>query len=225
MLLLPIRKGRGCDRLVRRARPRTKKKRKEHWFHYCSIIDTVLEHSGYNGPVKLTAEQVECLSSTTRLAIFEAFSTLGESSVLEIAELIGGPPTSLYYHVEQLLKAGLLVQTGSRQANTRVELLYKPASTRLVIDKLDRSAKHRAALKRSLKSALKDAEKDFSSAQESSDERDPTQLLRLTPRLSEEDAEGLKRKLSELGEWVRSRETPDGQPFSITAVFTPRRKR
>ena len=97
--------------------------------------------------MKLTAEQVECLSSTTRLAIFEAFSTLGESSVLEIAELIGGPPTSLYYHVEQLLKAGLLVQTGSRQANTRVELLYKPASTRLVIDKLDRSAKHRAALK------------------------------------------------------------------------------
>lgn len=157
------------------------------------------------------------------MAIFEAFVALGESSVLEVAERLGGPPTSLYYHVDQLAKAGLLIQTGSRQANTRVEHLYKPASTRLRLDKRDRSKPHREALKASAKNALREAEKDFNKAQDTSDEYDPTQMLRVSAKLTEEDAETFKRKLAELGEWLRSNEKPGGQTFSITAVFTPKR--
>lgn len=157
------------------------------------------------------------------MAIFEAFVALGEASVLEVAERLGGPPTSLYYHVDQLAKAGLLLQTGSRQANTRVEHLYKPASTRLRLDKKDRSKPHREALKTNIRNALREAEKDFNHAQDINDLQDPTQMLRVSAKLTEEDAEAFKRKLAELGEWLRSKEKPAGQSFSVTAVFTPKR--
>jgi DNA-binding transcriptional ArsR family regulator len=158
------------------------------------------------------------------MAIFEAFVSLGEASVLEVAERLGGPPTSLYYHVDQLTKEGLLIQTGSRQANTRVEHLYKPASTRLRLDKRDRTKPHREALKASAKNALREAEKDFNDAQETNDAYDPTQMLRVSARLTEEEAEAFKRKLAELGEWLRSNEKPDGKTYSVTAVFTPKRE-
>lgn len=70
-------------------------------------------------------DQYECLMSARRMAIVGQLANAGPVSVRELSKLIGAKPSSLYHHVEQLLKVGLVEEAGKRIVNRRQEVLYK----------------------------------------------------------------------------------------------------
>lgn len=68
------------------------------------------------------------LMSPVRVEIAEGLRALGPCSVAELAELIDRPADSLYRHVDLLMQAGLVVQTGFRKAGRNNEQLIDVAA-------------------------------------------------------------------------------------------------
>ena len=72
--------------------------------------------------------QTAALTSPLRLEILEHLGIRQKASVAEIAESMGRPADSLYYHIKKLVAADLLVRAGERQAGKRTEVLYELAA-------------------------------------------------------------------------------------------------
>lgn len=71
------------------------------------------------------------LSAPARLDILDAACVLEVCSVGEIANMTGRSRTSLYPHIEHLLRAGLLLEAGTRQSGKRQEQLFKPVARQI----------------------------------------------------------------------------------------------
>ena len=69
--------------------------------------------------------QFESLSSPTRIRILKV--CIDPSSVRQIADRLGVPPTRLYYHVNLLEDAGFLQVVHTRKSGARIEKLYRVA--------------------------------------------------------------------------------------------------
>lgn len=78
-------------------------------------------------------EQMNALISPARVEIVSALEQMGQASVREIAERIGRRPSSLYYHLELLLKTELLQEVESRHSAGRPEVVYELVARRLVL--------------------------------------------------------------------------------------------
>lgn len=79
--------------------------------------------------VILNPRQREAITeSPARLEIVDAMSDIGPCSVAELARELGRSPQSLYYHLEIMVKVGLLRQSGSRKAGKRDEAIYELVS-------------------------------------------------------------------------------------------------
>ncbi|MFK7883666.1 MAG: ArsR family transcriptional regulator [Phycisphaerales bacterium] len=72
------------------------------------------------------AETMWTIASPARIEIMNAACALGECSAGEIAEMTGRSRTSLYPHIEQLVAAGILHESGTRPSGKRQEQLYRP---------------------------------------------------------------------------------------------------
>jgi len=70
-------------------------------------------------------EQIEVLNSPVRQEIVDSVAVRGPCSVAELAEELGVPADSLYYHVRKLVRAGLLIEHGTRKTDRREEAIYK----------------------------------------------------------------------------------------------------
>lgn len=160
------------------------------------------------------------LASPIRGEIFEAVIAAGEASIAEIAALLDRPAASLYYHFEKLTQVGLLIAAGERLANTQMETLFRPSAIRYRFDKENRSEEYREAMRRLVKASLSKAQRQFDLIQSSTGE-DPTQLLRVSAKIDLSTAEEFKKRLSDLGEWLRSMESTEGERYTITAIFAP----
>ncbi len=66
------------------------------------------------------------LASPIRMEVLNAVCALEECSAGEIATFTGRSRTSLYPHIEQLIKAGLILESDVRLAGKRYEQLYRP---------------------------------------------------------------------------------------------------
>lgn len=67
--------------------------------------------------------QVDALSSPIRMRILQG--AVEPVTVGALAERFGVPKTRLYYHVNLLVKEGLLVQVDERMSGARVERIYR----------------------------------------------------------------------------------------------------
>jgi DNA-binding transcriptional ArsR family regulator len=54
-------------------------------------------------------KQIRMLASPSRLAIFDVLEAAGPCSASEIAQALGRPPDSVYYHLNVLMRCGLVV--------------------------------------------------------------------------------------------------------------------
>ncbi|MBE3582695.1 MAG: helix-turn-helix transcriptional regulator [Limnochordaceae bacterium] len=77
---------------------------------------------------KLGLAELKLLAHPLRQRILRAFAGGEQLSVQEIATQLGLPHGKVYYHVQRLAQAGLLVQTGERNINGIIERLYQPAA-------------------------------------------------------------------------------------------------
>lgn len=84
--------------------------------------------------------QRRALRSPVRLEIIDHLDGGVARSVNDIAERIGRTPQSLYYHVRELEKVGLLVEAGERPVGKRTETLYRLIAPRILIACNPRSA-------------------------------------------------------------------------------------
>lgn len=78
--------------------------------------------------IDFTMEQVQCLASVARSEVFWSVSIIKPASIAEIAAALDRPANTTTYHVNELVKAGLLIAVGERMSKTRREKLYLKAA-------------------------------------------------------------------------------------------------
>ncbi len=104
--------------------------------------------------------QLELLTSPVRQEIVDAVQASGPSSIREIAVEIGRPADALYYHVEQLLEGGLLVEKGVQNTRRRDAAVYDvPGRLRLQYDASDEQ--NVQSVNRIMAAMLRIADRDF----------------------------------------------------------------
>ena len=70
-------------------------------------------------------KELMALASSARQEIIDVLAQMGIVSVAELAETVGRPADTLYYHLRILKKAGLVIHCGSRVIQGRREALYR----------------------------------------------------------------------------------------------------
>lgn len=79
------------------------------------------------------AERARVLASPARLEIVEAMRPDEECSVATLAERLNRPPQALYYHVRQLVEAGVIEAAGEQKSGPRTEILYRIRAQRVAV--------------------------------------------------------------------------------------------
>ena len=90
------------------------------------------EYASNPRPDELTIRDPRVLSKLFDPARYRVFRSLKTPrSVPQVAEHLGVPANGLYYHVRQLLDAGLIVQVSSRISGNHNERVYAHAAERM----------------------------------------------------------------------------------------------
>ena len=170
-------------------------------------------------------EQIRALRTSVRQEIVRTLGRTGPAGVKELAELLGRPPASLYYHVHELEDAGILRRTGTRPAGRREEGVYELAAERVVINRTKSSKAFMSALDDLHRSTLRAAEREISRALEAmrrdpSDRDDAVTLLRMSGRLSPSDLKKARRMLTDLVAFMDDRDDPKATAtYSVTVAM------
>lgn len=108
--------------------------------------------------------QLKALESPARLEIVDGFAASGPCSIARVAREIGRTPESLYYHVEQLVRVGLLVSKGTRKLEKHEERLYAACSSAIEI-KVDWADPHAMrSIRRLTRANLRMVQRDIEAA-------------------------------------------------------------
>ena len=112
-------------------------------------------------------DQRQALSSPIRLEILGHFTNPDGTSIAEIAQRMGRPAGTLYYHFRLLEHVGLLQQVGTRPRGKRPEALYEPVAPRIALASGTGSEPQVRALVKTMSAAFRMAERDLEAALES----------------------------------------------------------
>jgi predicted ArsR family transcriptional regulator len=93
-------------------------------------------------------EELRALASPERQELVLAMQGRPALSVRELAELLGRLPVSLYYHLRELERVGLVVCTGTRPSEKGAEALYRLPARGLTIRPDARGPAEVAALRK-----------------------------------------------------------------------------
>ena len=114
--------------------------------------------------IATTAKERAALSSPIRLEILGSFISADAMSIADIAERMGRPAASLYYHFRIMEDAGILRRTGSRPGTKKSEALYLPVATRFAISVDPESPSTLKDAIKTVSHAFRLAERDFEAA-------------------------------------------------------------
>lgn len=152
--------------------------------------------------------------------MFEAIRNRQQASAVELAEDLQKSVHSLYYHLNLLEKTGLVQVCDYRRAGKRDEAVYEAVSERLVFNKEDTNPAYVESLIKTVRLALRKAEREHEAARRNKVESDRVGVLRLQATLAHDDALSLRRKVKELGNWVRKRDRPSSESGTETVSLT-----
>src|SRR5262245_44230621 len=105
--------------------------------------------------------QLRALSSPARQEILDALAAAGESSIGEVAALLGRRPHALYYHLRALEPVGLVRRAGVRRNGKSDAALYAVPSPRMMIEYRLGSGGFTRDMARTVRSMLRLTERDF----------------------------------------------------------------
>lgn len=173
-----------------------------------------------------TLEQLELLSGDTRIRILQASTK--PATVAEIAEHLGVPKTRLYYHVNQLAEAGLLVHVDTRKSGARLEKVYRAAARKFgpseeLLDDIDdpvqaAKATIRAVIDPSIPALEAALARQFDGEELAMD------IGRSMGRLTPAQVRDVQAKLAEVVDIFRQRDTDfdtEGDTYVFTFAFNP----
>ena len=79
---------------------------------------------GQASKIPFTTDQVRTISAVTRNEVFWSFSPDEPRSASDVAKETGKSAPSVHYHVQGLVKVGLLIPVATRRRRSRTETLY-----------------------------------------------------------------------------------------------------
>ena len=172
-------------------------------------------------------DELRALRSPLRQDIVLVLESVGPSSVAEIAERLGRSTHSLYYHVRQLERAGLVRTHEVRSTGRRDETVYALVSKGLVIDQRQRSQPFLEALGEMYSAALRRAERGLMRTLEEDLLRPPEEprrsgVVTVNARLTPRGQKLLKQRLLELAETIEAEDDPRGEATIVTIAFHSR---
>lgn len=103
--------------------------------------------------------QLGALVSPIRQEIVDAISAAGPSTMAQIAEWLGRPADTLYYHVAALRRVGLLVESGRRRTGRRFGAVYDVPGRPLLMRPTGSKAPQ--AIRSVVRAALRLADRDL----------------------------------------------------------------
>lgn len=177
----------------------------------------------------LDAEAQALFDRAGDASVVNGLEGLGPSTVGELARHLGRVPETLYYHVRNLVRVGLVIEKEQRPSARRAEMVYALPGPILRIDSENRSAQWIAGLERVVSTTVRDALRDQGAAL-----RDPATVragkwreVRFTytsVRLRKRPLARLNGMLEELAEFLRSEhERGEGRFYSVTTLVAPKR--
>jgi DNA-binding transcriptional ArsR family regulator len=167
-------------------------------------------------------ETVRALRTPLRREILETLIRLGGCSVKDLASETGRTPAALYYHIHELTGAGLIQESGKRRVGRRLESVYQPAATKIVLDRASRNRPFIRALADLQRSTLRAAERELCRALESGAgaAADAASLMRATARLKPRAARQARKKLVELARFLAENDDPRAPcTYALTAAL------
>jgi len=168
-------------------------------------------------------KELRALASFARQEIIDVLAQMGTVSVPELAQALGRPADTLYYHLRILHKAGLVETVGSHIRDGRTEALYHArnlnidyeASRRTNEKELTGMASSMLRLGiRDFKDAVRDKEIVVGGAQRE------LWSARKTGRLTEKDLARVNRLIQKLLASA-SPGSEKGQLYGVTVLLTP----
>ena len=168
-------------------------------------------------------KELRALASSARQEIIDVLAQMGTVSVPELAQALGRPPDTLYYHLRILQKAGLVETVGSRVRDGRAETLYHARNLNIDYDTSRR--KNQKDLVAVATSMLRLGIRDFTDAVRDTEivVEGPQRELwsaRKTGRLTNKDLARVNRLIKELLDSA-SPGSDQGQLYAVTVLLTP----
>lgn len=171
---------------------------------------------------------IEALVSPMRQNLVDRIEALGPCSIRELADSLRVAPDSLYYHVNLLVEAGVLVVKGARETTRRDEMIYDVKKRNWHIRYEPKDKDNARAVRRVTASMLRQAERDFEAGLE-----DPAATvtgpgrnlwsLRLEASLTEDEVERVNGHLHKILAILRKRRRSEdaGTMCAVTWCIAP----
>jgi len=175
----------------------------------------------------LDPHQLQCMASPVRQDMIDHLSAHGVMSIKELAASIGKKPSSIYQHLKLLLEADLIIETGSRVVNRKLEKLYETPSRRMRLSKALEDPKNNEELRAIVGALCRQTERDFSRGLDNEQARRSGQFqnlkfFRLVNRPTPQSLKKINQKLDEIAEILWSDPDPDSPLVALTWILSPK---
>ncbi|HET9253289.1 MAG TPA: helix-turn-helix domain-containing protein [Candidatus Eisenbacteria bacterium] len=169
--------------------------------------------------------QLQVLASPLRQEILDLLARTGAAQVAEIASLLGRPADSLYYHLRELERVGLVVSSRARANGSRGEMLFRAAQREPTLFHDVSSPSNTSAVESIVASMLRLGIRDFRNASASDGvcthgPRRELWALRVTGWLDPSQVAEINRRIHDLKDAV-ARPRSRGKLYAITILLTP----
>ncbi len=178
----------------------------------------------------LEKKQVLCLASARRHDIIDKLAAIGPMSIRELAPLVGASPASLYHHVQQLLRVGLLVKAGSRVVNRRRETIYATPAPRMRLMRALENPANKPAMEKIGAALARQFQRDFNLGLKSDTSRaaGPSRNLgffRLVGAPGPDGMAKINRHLTDIAEILWSSAGKTGELVAVGWMMAPMAKK
>ena len=173
------------------------------------------------------SDQIHALAVPARQEIIDALLCSGPSTVADIAESLGRPADSLYFHIRILKRLGLMVAVEPRRPGGREEMVYDVPGRPMRIDYNLGDRKISAGIVKAIGAMVRITQRDFNDAVEGGTAAvdGPYRALwgaRVKGWITKTQLNGINRRLNEICRIVLSPERRRGSGLhSFTFVMTP----
>ncbi len=106
-------------------------------------------------------DQIAALASVARIEIVDVLAGVGTCSVAALAAALGRPADSLYYHLRDLVRVGLVVPVGKGRGRRRGEALYRAVAPRLAVIYAPKDPENVRAMNRTTAALLRLGAREF----------------------------------------------------------------
>ena len=177
-------------------------------------------------PVVLTRpDQLRAVTSLVAHQVISVMERVRSATVTELAERIGVRAGSLYYHVRNLKRAGVLVEQDRRSTGGRQEVVYELAGSEVVLDSGNAQPAFLGELARTVRSRLRMVERLYLDALARRGSARRVRGLSLHhhhSRLSAKSKIELERRIEELEAFLIDNDDPRVKEFThVTLAVLP----